>query len=59
VRRPEVNAGHLRVAERWGDIIDMPIKVMELETAAQRGTGNKAPGGDGIGLHFSRSAEER
>jgi len=39
-----VNAGHLRVTERWGDILDMPIAAEELQTVVHRGTGNKARG---------------
>jgi len=47
-----VNAGNLRTAQTWGDIIDMPIMAEELQTAVHRGTGNKAPGHDGIGMDF-------
>jgi hypothetical protein len=47
-----VKAGHLKVAERWGDILDMPIKAEELQTVVHRVTGNKAPGRDGICMAF-------
>ena len=47
-----VNAGNLRTAQTWGDITDMPFTAEELQTAAHRGTGNKAPGHDGIGMDF-------
>jgi hypothetical protein len=47
-----VNAGHLRVAERWGDIIDMPITAEEIKTVVHRGAGNKEPGHDGKGVEF-------
>ena len=47
-----VNAGNLRMAQTWGDITDMPITSEELQTAVHRGTGNEAPGHDGVGMDF-------
>jgi hypothetical protein len=47
-----VNAGNLRMAQTWGDIIDMPITAEELQTAVHRGKSNKAPRHDGIGMDF-------
>jgi len=47
-----VKVGHLRVAERWGDILDMPIMAEELQTVVHRVMGNKAPGRDGICVEF-------
>jgi hypothetical protein len=47
-----VSAGHLRVAERWGDTLDRPITAEELQTVVHRVTGNKVPGGDGICMEF-------
>jgi len=40
------------VAERWADIIGMSITAKELQTMVHRGTENKAPGHDGIGVEF-------
>jgi len=48
----KVNAGHISVAETWGNIIDMPIMAEELQTVVHRGTRNKAPGHGGIGMEF-------
>jgi len=47
-----VNAGNLRTAQTWGDIIDMLITAEELQTAVHRWTGNKALEHDGIGMDF-------
>jgi hypothetical protein len=47
-----VNAGNHQIAQTWSDILDMPITEEELQTAVHRGTGNKAPGNDGIGIEF-------
>jgi len=47
-----MNAGHIRVAETWGDIIDKPITAEELQTVVHRGTGNDMPGQDGMGMEF-------
>ena len=47
-----VEAGNLKVAERWGNILDMPITAAELQTVVQRVTGNKASGIDGICMAF-------
>jgi len=47
-----VNAGHIKVAEEWGDILDMPITAEELQTVVHRAAGNKMPGHDGIGMEF-------
>jgi len=45
-----VNAGHIRVAEEWVDMIDMSITAEKLQTVLHRMTGNKVPGHDGIGM---------
>ena len=45
-----VNAGHIRVVEAWGDIMDMHITTEELQTVLHRGTGNKASGHDDTGM---------
>ena len=47
-----VKAGHLRVVERWSDILNMPITAEELQTVVHRVTGNQAPGRDGICMEF-------
>ena len=47
-----VNADNLRMAQTWGDMIDMPITAEEQQTAVHREKGNKAPGHDGIGMDF-------
>ena len=50
-----VKAGHTRVADRWGDILDMPITEEELHTVVHRTTGNKSPGHDGICMEFFKN----
>ena len=47
-----MKVGHLRVAERWRDILNMPITAEEIQTVVHRVTGNKAPGHDGICMDF-------
>ena len=47
-----VTAGHIRVAYRWGDILDMPITEEELHTEVHSTTGNKSQGRDGIFMEF-------
>jgi len=39
-----VNAGHLRVAEHWGEILDTPIIAEELQTVGHRMGGKKRRG---------------
>jgi len=50
-----VNAGHTKVAEAWGDVIDMPITAEELQTVVHRETGKKALGHDGIGMELFKN----
>ena len=47
-----VNAGNHQRTQTWSNILDMSITEEELHTAVHRGTGNKAPGNDGIGMEF-------
>ena len=47
-----VNAGHIRVTEERGDILDLPITAEELQTVVHRAAGNKTQGHDGIGMEF-------
>jgi len=47
-----MNAGHIRVAEAWGDILDMYIKGEEQQTAVRIMTGNKEAAHDGVSMEF-------
>jgi len=37
------NAGHIRMAEEWGDILDMPIPAEVIQTVVHIADGDKTP----------------
>jgi len=43
------------LSENWKGRLDIPLTTEELQLAVNKGGGNKAPGGDGIGIDFFKT----